>query len=380
MERGGEGRSQDVWGLYIQGEVGRQARVDMESLGPVLAHCVHCVPEWLEMLFLVFCVGSLVCRLWVLDGNDGLEKETASKILKRLWLLFALSAAAMSIASGGDLLIRTGEMSGFPLLSSFPLLPMVIQRTHLGQVWLIRESAVLFLLLALLVGWRHRESRLLSRFLLCLLLVAAMTKSASGHAADAGDFTVSEWVDWLHLVATSFWAGGILVLSTVVLPLLSVLPHSEQATAAAAQRFSRIAGIAVGVVAATACYNGYSLVWSAEALVESPYGWIVIAKICLFLLAIGLGATNRYILIPLLEEHDRRALIDGTADVVLPIRPPKYRGFAWTQAKFAASVRAEAIAVLVLLFCAALLRHEVPARHYAAHAQGSPASVHHHQQ
>jgi len=31
---------------------------------------IHIIPEWLEFIFLTFCTGTVVCRLWVLDGAE----------------------------------------------------------------------------------------------------------------------------------------------------------------------------------------------------------------------------------------------------------------------------------------------------------------------
>ena len=41
----------------------------------------------------------------------------------------------------------------------------------------------------------------------------AMTRSASGHAADWGDLTWPEVIDWVHLMAGAVWGGGLIALS-----------------------------------------------------------------------------------------------------------------------------------------------------------------------
>src|SRR5262249_57620064 len=48
----------------------------------------------------------------------------------------------------------------------------------------------------------------------------ALTRSASGHAADWGDMSLPELMDGLHLLAGSLWGGGLVVLASTVLPVL----------------------------------------------------------------------------------------------------------------------------------------------------------------
>ncbi len=115
--------------------------------------------------------------------------------------------------------------------------------------------------------------------MLCIAVIIAMTESASGHASDKGDFSIPEIMDFLHLLAAGAWGGGLFALSLVILPKLARAGDQAAALIAdIARRFSRIAGIAVGIIAITALYNAWSFVGSFEAIWTSPYGWTVFAK------------------------------------------------------------------------------------------------------
>lgn len=85
-----------------------------------------------------------------------------------------------------------------------------------------------------------------------LLLVAW-----SGHAADVTPAWLSYPIDWLHLVCTASWAGGIAALAYGVLPLRRLLPPDERAAAVLPllDRFSPVAYTAVGVLALSGLYN-----------------------------------------------------------------------------------------------------------------------------
>src|SRR6185369_15215450 len=328
--------------------------------------CIHIVPEWLELVSLNFSIGVLVCRLWVLEDSAVSRRN----LLARMWRLLGIAAAAMIASSISDLLVRAAEMSGQPLSNVFSVLPTVVLRTHLGHIWLIRIAALLVLSIALRAGRRHLESRAFMFFMLGLLAIISMTKSASGHASDAGDFSVAEIMDWLHLMAASIWGGGLFVLAIAILPDLAgagKLP--AKVTADVACRFSRMAGIAVGIIVITSLYNAWSFVGSVGALWKTPYGWTVIAKAVLFLLLICLGAYHRYVNVPLLREWAALSPVEqgiisrGVSSFLARFRhSPDYR---LSIQRLERNIRIEALLMVMVLLCATLLRHEVPARHHS---------------
>jgi copper resistance protein D len=336
------------------------------------------VPEWLELVSLACSIGVLVCSLWVvgpvrIDARSGGENPLA-----RMWLLLAIGAAALFASSILGLLVRSSEMSGYAITGVLPVLPTVLLRTHLGHAWIIRMVAIVGLSVTIVAARVSRHPRLLLHVMVgCAVLVTAMD-SASGHASDAGDFSAAEIMDWLHLVAVMVWGGGLLVLSLAILPRL--VKQGERAAgtiARVATRFSRMAGMAVGLVALTAPYQAWAYGGSVEALVRSPYGRTVIAKIVLFLVLLVMGAFNRYVSVPRLQEW---AGISRTRRGALPALLPFARDARGplAAARFTLMVKLEAFLVVAVLLCAALLRHEVPARAHLEHhaqarsAQGAP--------
>jgi uncharacterized membrane protein len=192
-------------------------------------------------------------------------------------------------------------------------------------------------------------------------------------------------MDWLHLLSASVWGGGLVVLSVSLLPEL--VREGDQAApiiAGVARRFSRIAGVAVGIVALTSIYNAWSYVGSFEAFLKSPYGLAVLAKIILFLLLINLGAFNRYINVPLLQQWGGFSSGDpGIMKRIVDRFVPPFlcnQGGHKIALRFKRSVRVEALLIVGVLLCAALLRHEVPARHafHLQHMGGHGSSSQHH--
>jgi copper resistance protein D len=334
---------------------------------------IHAIPAWFQLIFLTLCIGTLDCRLWVLDAAAGAGIPSQEKILVRLRQSFGIGIAALVACSIADLLIGTAEMSGSPFPAIFSLLPMVILKTHFGRVWLIRIAALILLAMSAQAGARYRDSRGLLIFMLILALIISMTESASGHASDAGDFSVAEITDWLHLLAASVWGGGLFALAVVILPVL-VRQGDRTAIAGVARRFSRMAGVAVGIIAVTSLYNIWSYVGSFGALWKTAYGLTALAKIVLFLVLIQFAAFNRYLGVPLLQEWAGAPEIRGIISRLAFQLVARFRSMQDERpiaSLFMHRVRIEAILIAGVLLCAALLRHEVPARHFShpGHAQ-----------
>jgi putative copper resistance protein D len=348
---------------------------------------VHAIPTVFDLLALAICLGALGCRLWVLSA---LSPPSASldfdALLASLWRLLVVCLAALVVSSIGELAGRAAEMSNRPLSGILPVLPTILWRTHYGRLWLVRP----LVLAALWIGWWVGKARLRSRTIPALMLglatVVAMTRSASGHAADWGDLTLPELNDWLHLLAASLWGGGLLALSLVVLPTAIKLPELRRPLIAAiARRFSALAGVALAGVLLTGLYNAWLQVGSVRAMWETPYGRTLLAKLLLVLVLLALGASNRFISVPLLQRWAglpvaRRRLLH----ILLVIR---YLATGWRKPQgirlvrqFRRKVWAEAICIIGVLMCTALLLHGVPARHAShgghmrAEAGGTPGA------
>jgi putative copper export protein len=328
---------------------------------------IYIILEWVQLICLTFCVGVIVCRLWFFTPPMQTEFSYQGNSISGMWQLFCFGLALLIGCAFVGLITRSVEMSGQPLSGILPVLPVVLFKTHYGTVWLIRIGALL-LLAAAKAAVRYRDTRTFLMFMLVIALAVAMTSSASGHGADKGDFSLPEIADWLHLVAACLWGGGLMVLTFSVLPdLVGRQRGSAPLISRVAGRFSAMAGFAVALTAITAAYNFLIDVKSVTAMVETPYGYAVTAKILLFGILINLGAFNRYVSVPLLREWGGG---HGEAGGVLSRIAGKFfspflrnRNGLVVAHRFRLLVGVETVLILSVLFCAAVLRHEVPARH-----------------
>ncbi len=142
---------------------------------------------------------------------------------------------------------------------------------------------------------------------LYMLLVAL-----SGHAADVHPLWLSYSIDWLHLVCTAAWAGGLAALAYGVAPSRRALPPTERVLALLPllDRFSSVAYVAVAALALSGLYNAVNHLDAPSVLVNSTYGQLLIVKLALVALLIALSATHVFGLRPRIARAQQNAARD----------------------------------------------------------------------
>ncbi len=307
--------------------------------------------RWTNLLAFAGVVGGLVTELLVLP-RDGAEAGVLRGRVRRL--TFA-SLGLLVAATGADLVSRALTMTGAGVGATLTALPLVLRRTHFGVAWRLRAWAIV--LVAILCSMRARWARLGA---VAAMLGVVFTLAATGHAADWGDFTPTAFADWLHATAALAWGGGLLCSWWCV---FRETPESLSAAALAtiARRFSRLAGVCACTIVATGLVNGFVEVAAIPGLWTSAYGRVLAVKVLVVLGALALGAANRYRVLPGLSEASLRGTQGCEADGA--------RGL------LARYVTGEAILVVVVFGCTAVLAQLPPPRHgSASHDMGHAAA------
>lgn len=147
--------------------------------------------------------------------------------------------------------------------------------TRFGQVAIARWA-----LLAALAAFRRVRPVALAA---CLALAA--TPGLAGHAGTTPPTVVNVVADTVHVVAAGVWIGGLVVLLFVVLP-------SRRDIGVTVARFSRMAVAAVAALLVTGLWRSWVEVRSLDALTET-YGWVLLAKVGVFVPMVVLGYVNR---------------------------------------------------------------------------------------
>jgi putative copper export protein len=306
--------------------------------------------RWAAMAALAALVGGLVLDVVVLPG----EGSVADGVRRRLGYWNLGSVAVLLVTSVGELVLRARTMSGGGSVAALAAIPVVLRRTHFGIIWISRCAGLG--LLSILAA-KARRARVAA---LVLSVGVALTSTLSGHAADWGDSSLTAMVDWVHVVASAAWTGGLFCLAMVVLPAARSWPPELLGTAV--RRFSALAGWCLLAVIASGIYNACVELPSLGALWTTRYGEILAAKLVVVVGIIGFGAANRFSVVPALA----------------PGQPSAARARA-PAGRLVRFVTWEATLALVAFGCAALLTHAAPPRHPGHGAQpdvGTTARLH----
>lgn len=285
-------------------------------------------------------IGVLACRLWLLTPRDQMP------FLRRLKWVLTACIVLLSVTTAALLVLRAQVLSGADYGALATVLPSVLLDTHFGFFWLVRAAALGALWLSWWLDRRTGVQKYWAALMLVAIAVLAFTRSATGHAADAGDFTVPEIVDWLHLLVISLWAGGVAAAALSVFPVGPAHGGNLAPMAGFARRLSRLATVALVAVILTGSYQAWDRLQHTADLWQTDYGRHLLLKLALVLAMISLGAANRFFHLP--------GLIAG------PDRPVAIRHFSRV-------VYLEAgVALLVILATAALTQATPPHHHMAS--------------
>jgi copper transport protein len=297
----------------------RPAKATQESSTPWTMSVVR----WLEYLAMMALFGGFAFRLLVLGpalrGAQGLEaSERAAGLaaserhfIKLSWWATALLAAMTLVA----LILQTAIVmdTSFGEALSPSRLSQVITRTSYGGPWLLQSATVVALALILFLLTRQirnaDDERHAARAATAGLLWVGVTVSAlmmlapslTGHArAAATEYRFAVFSDWLHLVASGFWLGGLFQLALTMKGGVSGLDGVRRLRVLerAIPLFTRLAVASTIVIALTGVYNSWIHVDSFSALWSTPYGKTLLVKIVIFLVMVVLGGINTFVIHP----------------------------------------------------------------------------------
>jgi len=135
---------------------------------------------------------------------------------------------------------------------------------------------------------------------LAVLAVAAsgglLVHALAGHAAAPSPLRgLNLLAQWAHLVAVGVWIGGLAWL------LHGLHGQSRPEQVAASVRFSRLAGAGLAVVVLTGLARSLDELGGWRHLGDSGYGRALLVKVVVFAALVGVGAGNRFLVVPALR-------------------------------------------------------------------------------
>lgn len=153
-------------------------------------------------------------------------------------------------------------------------------------------------ILAALAGVNAAGARGLGPMAFFALALAALSFAVAGHAARAEPMELMAPLVFVHALALIFWAGA--------LPGLVVALRAPDAATQMA-RFSRLAVPAVAALVVTGAVLALRQVETPAALIGTPYGGILLAKLALVFAVLALAAHHRFRLTPALAHAPEAA-------------------------------------------------------------------------
>jgi copper transport protein len=220
-----------------------------------------------------------------LEAGGGLAASTvAARALFFAGLLLAAGTAAFGLAVGRERSTGLLLLAGLTLAAGGAawLASSAAGGTRFGDAYTAGATVALVGAGLAAAGlWLPPLVRTAEVAALVLVLVPTM----AGHALDAGQPTLVEaTADVLHVMAASVWVGG---LAALLLTLRSA--HGREY----ARRFSSLALIAVGVLAATGVVRALDELSAVDQLVTTGYGRALLVKTGLVVAALALAWRNR---------------------------------------------------------------------------------------
>jgi copper transport protein len=172
--------------------------------------------------------------------------------------------------------------------------------TRFGDLWNARIALLVVVAVAygLSIFFRDdqpetvRASWTASAWAMALVL---STFSAGSHAAGSQLWPwIGVIVDWLHILAVGFWAGGLTALVLTLSPALQPLYGDAKRLAllAALRRFSRLAVNCLAIVITTGIYSALNWLYAPSDLTGTSYGGALILKLILVAALLAVGAVH----------------------------------------------------------------------------------------
>lgn len=333
---------------------------------------------WLALLLMTVWLGGLFWETWILPpgATHDLAVSAISLLAARRfrrWLPYLL--IALLCTNGLIVFGQEAELAGNWSVAFAPsLIQALLFGSRFGLFWWMRQITLLVALSLTLTGTRRQWSRWRSasssvtdassvqvseqipsywwknalngvysmmhlptsciagwrrltwpgRLELGLGGVFLVAYAFSGHAAAVPDSTLgfAVSVDVLHLLGDVIWVGGLLYITTMIVPLLRRFDMRQRAhvLASGLPSFSVFAVLSVIILSLTGPLNATVHVTSWQQLATTLYGWTLIIKIELFLLMVAISLYHAGYLRPhLARELNRLANDTGMEPEQIPI-------------------------------------------------------------
>ena len=170
-----------------------------------------------------------------------------------------------------------------------------VLQTSFGSVWILRMTVTVILLaIWFLMENKSSVSHKKQWVVLGLSLILIGTTTLIGHGTASEQLSALA-IDYIHNLIASVWIGGVIFFAFILLPVFAKLDDSKKERLALLMipKFSSMFIISLGIIIIT----GPTLLWlledDVEALGQSYYGYLIIAKIAIASVMVAIGGYNQ---------------------------------------------------------------------------------------
>ena len=250
----------------------------MLSEGQLLA--LHVLANGVADVAFSLSLGALTVFTW---------KTLPAAYDRKLFLLIGLAALLIAAAQPVQLVVLTAGMTGAASFAELTPQFHDVLSTHAGWILLPQAIAAAATAAAALIP---SPRRLRLTLIAASLFALSLFRSASGHAASDGNYSPRELAQWIHLIATGVWAGGVMVSAW----LLPSFPDIELRHANG-ERLSLQSATAIVLIFLSGIWNTWLGVdGDVQGALHTRWAFLLGIKLLFVLAALTLGATNRRIL------------------------------------------------------------------------------------
>jgi copper transport protein len=224
-------------------------------------------------------VGGVFFRAWIGDaGSRGADAACLTLIGA------ALLAVPVSVGLQGL------DALDLPLAA---LRQKAVWEAGLATSYRLTAIAAAFALFAGVFAFAAKSARVACTLSLAGLIVIGLAFALSGHASTAAPQLVNRPAVFLHGICVAFWIGALL-------PLAASLRGSPK-DGRGLERFSRVIPLPLLLLVVTGGWLAAMQLGRVDALWTTSYGQVLACKLAAVAVLLGLGATNRYWLVPKLQ-------------------------------------------------------------------------------
>ena len=275
--------------------------------------------RWLIFVVAAIVMGGLIFEIVVSvpvvfsESSRDSWQAAATAVSERWSKLSLIALGLMVVAMVGQLLQQTAVISGDSVFTpDFEIVRTVAFDSSWGRLWVYRMVVVVAIVALFFLARRTAfetteqdeeddrslvgDSFIAQLAALVGLVFLGLISASSHNAASPPEVkTLATVTDFVHLISSMVWLGGVIYLAISVPILLTRLTSVDlsELLSASVSRFTVIAVMSAGTLVVTGIFSSYMQV-TVPAATATPYGWFLVGKILLIIPLFALAAVNGF--------------------------------------------------------------------------------------